>query len=445
MTAAEHCVALIGGATAGAEVAGRLADLGCIVVVFEQNPRPYGKIEDGLPSWHAALRKKECDSIQSKLTRPGVHYVPNTRIGRDIDIADLATEWGFSAVVLANGAWRDRPVPVEGADKYVGKGLVYQNPFVISFNHQDDPGFSGERFDFPDGCIVVGGGLASIDVAKILMLENVKRALDERGIDTSIIELEVKGIPKILASHDLAYEDLGLRGCTIFYRRRVKDMPLMEIPVGADEARIEKVYKGRERMLAKASEKFRFSIEPLSAPDGLIIEGGRLIGLRFRRTKIEDGRVIPTDETYERRATRVISSIGSIPEPIEGIPMKGELFDFSDWEVGRIDGFPTLFSVGNVVTGKGNIVASRKHARQVSADAIEAFLGLAEDGRDAEADLPNLATDAARETADRIATQLGTAPDPSTLAEILRRVAERQREVGYTDYESWIESQTAPT
>jgi hypothetical protein len=219
----------------------------------------------------------------------------------------------------------------------------------------------------------------------------------------------------------------------------------MEIPVGADEARIEKVYKGRERMFAKASEKFRFNVEPLSTPDGLIIEDNRLIGLRFRRTKIEDGRVIPTDETYERRGVRVISSIGSIPEPIEGIPMKGELFDFSDWEVGRIDGFPTLFSVGNVVTGKGNIVASRKHARQVSADAIEAFLGLAEDGRDAEADLPNLATDAARETADRIATQLGTAPDPSTLAEILRRVAERQREVGYTDYESWIESQTAPT
>ena len=445
MTAAEHCVALIGGATAGAEVAGRLADLGCIVVVFEQNPRPYGKIEDGLPSWHAALRKKECDTIQSKLTRPGVHYVPNTRIGRDIDISDLATKWGFSAVVLANGAWRDRPIPVEGADDYVGKGLVYQNPFVISFNHQDDPGFSGERFDFPDGCIVVGGGLASIDVAKILMLENAKRALGERGIDTSIIELEVKGIPKILASHDLAYEDLGLRGCTIFYRRRVKDMPLMEIPVGADEARIEKVYKGRERMLAKASEKFRFSIEPLSAPDGLIIEGGRLIGLRFRRTKIEDGRVIPTDETYERRASRVISSIGSIPEPIEGIPMKGELFDFADWDVGRIDGFPTLFSVGNVVTGKGNIVASRKHARQVSADAIEAFLGLVADGRDAEADLPNLATDAARETADRIATQLGTPPNTSTLAEILRRVAERQREVGYTDYQTWIESQAAPT
>jgi len=444
MTAPQHCVAVIGGATAGAEVAGRLAELGCIVVVFEQNPRPYGKIEDGLPSWHVALRKKEYETIEGKLTRPGVHYVPSTKIGRDLDLADVANSWGFSAVVLANGAWRDRPLPVEGAEAVVGHGLVYQNPFVISFNHQDDPGFQGQRFDYPDGCIVVGGGLASIDVAKILMLENVKRVLAERDIETSVHELEVKGIPKILAGHDLRYEDLGLTGCTIFYRRRVQDMPLMSIPEGADAARIEKVFNARERMLAKASDKYLFDVEPLSAPDGLLVEDDQLVGLRLRRTKVEDGRVLGTEETFERRGTWVISSIGSIPEPIEGIPMKGELFDFADWDIGRIEGYPTLFSVGNVVTGKGNIVASRKHARQVSQDAVEAFLGLADDARDAESDLESAATDAARATADQVVAQLAAAPDATKLAEILGRVAERQEQVGYSDYSSWISSVGAP-
>ena len=122
-------------------------------------------------------------------------------------------------------------------------------------------------------------------------------------------------------------------------------------------------------------DKYRFKIEPLSAPDGLIVEDNRLVGIRFRRTKIENGRVVPTDETYERRGSYVISSIGSIPEPIQGIDMKGELFDFCDWDVGKLDGYPTVFSVGNVVTGKGNIVASRKHARQVSRDAVEKTVG----------------------------------------------------------------------
>ncbi len=441
-----HCVAVIGGATAGAEVAGRLAEHGCVVVVFEQNPRPYGKIEDGLPSWHVALRRKEYDGIRSKLSHPTVHFVPNTRVGEDVSLHDLVDDWGFSAVVLANGAWRDRPLPVDGADEYVGKGLVYQNPFVISFNHQDDPDYPGERFEYPDGCLVVGGGLASIDVSKILMLENVKRALTDRGIETSIHELEVKGVPKILAGHDLAYEDLGLAGCTLFYRRRVEDMPLMEAPEGADEARLEKVRKGRARMLAKAQDKYRFDVEPLSAPDGLVVEDGRLVGLRFRRTKIENGRVVPTDETYERRGTWVISSIGSIPEPIEGIPMRGELFDFADWEHGRIDGFPTLFSVGNVVTGKGNIVASRKHAAQVSEEAIEGFLGLSGDeDRSGEGEAESNVAGAARATADHVAQNLGQAPSAETLAEILRRVQERQKAIGYPgELQTWIDAVGEP-
>jgi hypothetical protein len=412
--------------------------------VFEQNARPYGKIEDGLPSWHIALRQKEYESIEAKLSRPGVHFVPNTKIGRDVGFAELANEWGFSAVVLANGAWRDRPLPVEGADAYVEKGLVYQNSFVISFNHQDDPGFAGERFAYPDGCLVVGGGLASIDVSKILMLENVKRALAERGIATSIHELEVKGIPKILAGHGLAYPDLGLTGCTLFYRRRVMDMPLMEIPEGADAARVAKVQAGRERMLAKAQEKYCFAVEPLAAPEALLVENGRLVGLRFRRTKIEGNRVVPTDETFERRGTWVISSIGSIPEPIPAIPMKGELFDFADWDTGRIEGFPTLFSVGNVVTGKGNIVASRKHAAHVSEDAIESFLGLDEDdaraGRAGEAEVESHTTSQARRTADHVHSGLGEPPSPETRTEILRRVEALQRAVGYPgDYKAWIE------
>ena len=435
-----HCVAVIGGATAGAEVAGRLAELGCVVVVFEQNPRPYGKIEDGLPRWHVGLRNKEYRNIEEKLSRPGVHFVPNTKVGPDVDLAELANGWGFSAVVLACGAWRDRPLPVEGADDYIGNGLVYQNPLVISFNHEHDPDFAGERLDYPDGCLVVGGGLASIDVVKLLMLENTKRKLADRGIETTIVELEVKGIPKLLASHDLAFEDLGLQGCTLYYRRNAQDMPLVEIPDGATPERVEKVRNARQRMLDKAIDKYRFTMEPLCAPDGLITDAGRLVGLRFCRTQIEAGRVIRTNETFEARGTLVVSSIGSIPESIPGIPMKGELFEFSDWDLGRFDDYPNLFSVGNVVTGKGNIVASRKHAAHVAHDAIESFLGLSADRHRAEAELADAAAAALREKADRVAAGLATPPAPETSAEILRRVRERQQSIGYPgDYRAWME------
>jgi NADPH-dependent glutamate synthase beta subunit-like oxidoreductase len=427
-----HCVAVIGGAVAGAEVAGSLADRGVEVAVFEQNPRPYGKIEDGLPRWHVALRNKEYEAIGKQLSKPGVHFVPNTKIGRDVGFDELVNDWGFSGVVLACGAWRDRPLPVEGADAWVGKGLIYQNPFIIWFNHSEDPDYDGPVFEPQDGALVVGGGLASIDVAKALMLETARKKLRERGVEVDLVELEVKGIPKTCERHGLRYEDLGIQGCTLFYRRSEADMPLMEMPEGADERRQEKVREGRRKMLAKAMEKYRFHFEPLCMPDGLIVENDRLVGLSFRRTKIENGRVIPQDETFERRGVYVISSIGSIPEAIEGIPMRGELFEFQDWHLGRLDGYPTVFSAGNVVTGKGNIVASRKHAREISQTLAAQFLGLADAQRQA-----------AREDAEQIAKQIERQPpiDAQTLEGLRARIAERQRAVGYGgDYASWVAS-----
>lgn len=426
---AGRAIAVIGGATAGAEVAGRLAEAGARVVVFEQNRRPYGKIEDGLPRWHVELRRKEYRTIDAKLSHPGVAFVPCTRVGRDVSFEELVRDWGFAAVVLANGAWRDRPLPIEGADAYVGRGLVYQNPFIIWFNHAGEKDWSGPTFEPADDVIVVGGGLASIDVAKVLMLETTRAKLRERGIEVSVVELEVKGIPKVLERHGLRFADLGLVGCTLFYRRRLEDMPLVEMPEGATPERRAKVEATRRKLLEKAIEKYRFRVEPLAAPDGLVVEDDRLVGLRFRRTKVEDGKLIPTDETFERRGAYVISSIGSIPEEIPGIPMKGELFAFSDWELGRLADWPTVFSAGNVVTGKGNIVASRKHASQVAERMVE--------------DLRDQAAALAEQVAEAVAERPPLAPD--ALRELEARVRARQEAVGYTgDYASWIARVTPP-
>jgi len=438
-------VAVIGGATAGAEVAGRLADRGAQVVVFEMNPRPYGKIEDGLPRWHVALREKEYEVVRTKLGHPNVHFVPNTKVGRDVDFGELVKEWGFTSVVLANGAWRDRPLPIEGIDQYIDKGLVYQNPFIIWFNHNHESSYEGQHFETPDGAIVVGGGLASIDVVKVFMLQNTVNALKERGIEADIVELEVKGIPKILKQHDLKIEDLGLEGPTLYYRRRVEDMPLMDAPPGADEARIAKVEKGRARMLAKAQEKYGFNMEPLCSPQEAIIEDGRLVGIRFVRNVMKNGRPTATDETFERRGPVVISSIGSIPEGIDGINMKGELFDFQDWDLGRLEGYPTVFSVGNVVTGKGNIVASRKHAAQVSEEAIERFLGLSEDGHAGEEAVGDAIREGVAAEADAVASAI-EAQEPAsadTINAVLDKTRARQAAVGYSgDFQAWIKSVT---
>jgi NADPH-dependent glutamate synthase beta subunit-like oxidoreductase len=209
-----------------------------------------------------------------------------------------ANQWGFSAVVLAHGAWRDRPLPVEGADDYLGKGLVYQNSFIYWFNHFTELGYQGPQYEVVDGAIVVGGGLASIDVMKVLQLEGVRNALAEQGIDEDMEKLETDGIPAVLAEHGLSWERLNLHGATLYYRRRLEDMPLADADTN-DPAKRAKLEMTRRKILEKAMQKYCFAVEPLRAPVGLLVEGDRLAGLRFQRTRVENGKAVPVDGAFE--------------------------------------------------------------------------------------------------------------------------------------------------
>ena len=442
-----YVIAVVGGATAGAEAAGLLADHGTVVVVFEQHSRPYGKIEDGLPRWHLKLRQKEYETVNNRLARPGVHFVPLTKIGRDIDFREIATEWGFTAVILAVGAWRDRPFLVEDAEQYVGRGLIYQNPFIYWFNHFCERDYNGPQYQVEDGAIVVGGGLASIDVIKVLQIETVRLALERRGIRHDMLHLEHAGLAAALAEHGLTWESLGLRGATLFYRRRLEDMPLTDIPDDADVARRQKFESTRRRILEKAMQKYRFHVQPQRMPVGLLVEGDRLVGLRFQQTRVENGQVILIEGAIEEvRAPLVISSIGSIPAPLPGIPQKGEVYDFADLEFGRLAGYDTVFGAGNVVTGKGNILASRKHSLQVGTHVVEQFLGLGEDHVGEEVMLDAI-TGAVDDSVERIAAWIRGRPplDADKVEAILRRVRARQEEVGYTgSYLDWIKRVTPP-
>src|SRR4051794_38852380 len=106
----QHVIAICGGAVSGSEAAAICAEHGILAVVFEQNIRPYGKIEDGLPRWHDKLRQKEFERIDDNLANERVLFVPGTLVGRDVSFADVQGDPAVSAVLLANGAWRDRPL-----------------------------------------------------------------------------------------------------------------------------------------------------------------------------------------------------------------------------------------------------------------------------------------------------------------------------------------------
>lgn len=438
-----HVVAVVGAATAGAEIASILAKRGAQVVVIEQNPRPYGKIEDGLPRWHVKQRRDEYEEINRRLDHPNIDFVPLTRMGADITYDDLRQRWGLSAIVLAHGAWRDRPLAVEGADRYIDRGLVYQNRLIYWFNHCPEKAYDGPRYDLPPATMVIGGGLASIDVVKVLQIETALRAMRARGIEEDMLRLEREGLEPVLAAHKLSYGDLGVAPCKLYYRRRVLDMPLSDIAPDAPPKRAEAMRAARAKILEKAQRKYLFEFEPLRVPTGLIVENDRLVGLQMSRTEVADGQVrtVP-DSVAPVHTPLVISSIGSIPEMIPGIPAKGEVYAYINASVGLLDDGPTaVYAAGNVLTGKGNIKDSLESGTFIGIHVAESYLGLNGD------DVP-LAEGARREAdqqGERIADAMKSRPrlGLEQVEEVMRRVRERQRAVGYEgNYRAWIKRMT---
>jgi len=440
-----HFVAIVGGAIAGSVAAEILADQGIRVVVIEQNERPYGKIEDGLPRWHREQRKQEYSRIDARLKKPGVFFLPPTKLGRDIDFQDLCDNWGFSAVLLANGAWRDRGLGIAGAEKFIGKGLVYQNPLIYWYNHKNEERYTGPYYQTPDEAVVVGGGLASMDVVKILQLENYERALRARSVQTDVYELEKKGIPAVCKLHGIAPEDLGVKGCLLIYRRRAQDMPLAQPPENATPDQVAKTEATRLKMLRLAQAKYLFRVQDRRVPTGLLVENGRLVGLKLAETKVE-GRKVESlaGSEYELRAPMVISSIGSVPEEISGVSMKGEYYDFDDENLPRYVGSDHVFGVGNVVTGQGNIRSSLIHSQEITTKLIENYIGVANEGT-ASARFYTSAEARGAAQAQTVRDRVQVMPGLSYLevAALGQRIRVLQERVGYTrDYDSWIASVT---
>jgi ferredoxin--NADP+ reductase len=146
---------------------------------------------------------------------------------------------------------------------------------------------------------------------------------------------------------------------------------------------------------------------------------------------VEGGRAVPVADEFEDVPTSmVVSSIGSVPEPMPGIEQDGLLYPWVDPDLGRLDGWETVFSTGNVVTGKGNIVASRRHSKAVTSHVVHDYLGFGNGSGRAE---PSLVT--------RVTARPGLTR--AHLATLLARVAERQRRVGFDgSYADWIERVT---
>ncbi len=434
----EHLALVIGAGVAGSEAAYQLARHGIRVIVVDQNALPYGKIEDGLPMWHIGLRDRVEEEIDKKLRHPKIKFLPLFKIGRDAQLSDLMNEYKFDAVILAFGAWKDRPLPVPGIEKFKETGqLIYQNDLLKWFNHKHEPGFEGPHFEIKDGVTVIGGGLSSLDVMKIVMMELVGKVLKEKyGLDYDVFTMEKKGIKKILEENNLKWEDLGLKGATLVYRRSAREMPL-KVAASDDPKDKEKAKDVAERLLNTYKEKFMFDFIPHAVPVDFKEENGKLKALIFERTENKDGKPVLTGQRFEHPTSQVISSIGSIPVKLPGIPYEGDAIKTEGPLGSKVSGYDNLFAVGNAVTGKGNIKMAKEHGRQAMKDWIETK-------REPVAGVLRQLNDKFIEDtdkrADRISDYILSQPIPTQeeVEHVWELVEERRKKIGYTTYDEWI-------
>ncbi len=434
----EHLALVIGAGVAGSEAAYQLAQHGIRVIIVDQNALPYGKIEDGLPLWHIGLRDRVEAEIDKKLRHPKIKFLPLFKIGKDAQLTDLMNEYKFDAVILAFGAWKDRPLPVPGIEKFKETGqLIYQNDLLKWFNHKHEPGFQGPHFEIKDGVTVIGGGLSSLDVMKIVMMELAGKVLKEKfHLEFDVFIMEKKGIKKILEENNLEWKDLGLRGATLVYRRTAREMPL-KIATSDRPGDKEKAKEISEKLLNTYKEKFLFHFIPNAVPVDFEEKDGNLTALILERTESKDGKLIYTGEKFRHETPQVISSIGSIPVKLPGIPYEGDAIKTEGPLKSKVVGFENLFAVGNAVTGKGNIKMAKEHGRQAMKDWIETkrepVAGV----------LRQLNEEYIEDTdkrADRISDYILSQPVPTQeeVEHVWELVEQRRKKIGYTTYDEWI-------
>lgn len=200
-------------------------------------------------------------------------------------------------------------------------------------------------------------------------------------------------------------------------------------------------------MLKLARDRYLFRFQERRLPLGFVEEAGHVVGLRVGETKVEGRKaeLIPGSETVIPTSL-VVSSIGSVPEKIAGVNMKGEYLTFIDEDLPRYSESQHVFGVGNVVTGQGNIRVSLVHSQKVTNHLVENYLGIGDRDGDL-SEMYEAAENRAAGQTQAIEKRIEALPGLSDaqIAAIEKRIRDLQERAGYTaDYDSWIAKVTPP-
>lgn len=319
-------VAVIGGGPAGITVAGDLAKMGFSVTIFESQYEAGGVLVYGIPEFR--LPKSIVRREVAKLTRLGVEIRTQTMIGEDITIDQLLSQ-GFDAVFIGTGTALPSILDIPGKDlpgvvtaMYLLSSVALVASGQASAN--DIPVQKGDRV------VVVGGGNVAIDAARTAIRQGAKKV-------------------------------------TVVYRRTQKEMPALPSEY--------------EHAVAEGVE-FSWLSDPVA-----YYGSGRVQAVKVRKMELtEEGKLQPTEESWEIVADKVLLAVGQRPSARIISSTEGIETDSSGYVITRERPFgmttrPGIFACGDVVHGPATVVLAMKEAKKAAlgiASYIEAIKLVAE-------------------------------------------------------------------
>ena len=197
-TKAEPCgrrVAVIGSGPAGTTVAIKLAQLGCVVTVFEQKPETGGVLQYGIPDFR--LPKDLVQQYRHVMCSLGVRVRPSTTIGGALHIDDLMRD-GYDTVFVGTGTWRARKLGIPGETR----GNV-----CFGIDYLVDP-----------SSVVIGSNVAVIGVGNVAM--DVARTCFRHGAHTVTLYARSKHVSA--SSDEVEYTELD--GAEIMYGKAITEI-----------------------------------------------------------------------------------------------------------------------------------------------------------------------------------------------------------------------------
>ena len=301
-------VAVVGAGPAGITAAYNLALAGHEVEVFDDKPQPGGYLRTGIPAYR--LPKQVLDAEIALVEKVGVHFTPNTRVGRDVGFAELRER--FNAVIVAVGLHGSRPLGIPGED----------HPNVYNGVHLLEAILAGERLDLPSPMAVVGGGNTAIDVARSLLRIGVepmvvyrRSRMEMPAIPAEVDEAVAEGIP---------FELLTAPSRVIVENGKVVALECRKMELGEPDE------SGRRRPLPVEGSEFRIPVA------GVVTAIGETAELDFVPEPGRDGWRLAADPRF---AT-----------PVEGV-----------------------FAAGDAAFGEGTVTAAVGEGRRAAA-IVDAYL-----------------------------------------------------------------------